>query len=116
MNVRDILINALQSLGYEVSLQGSYADAEPLPESFITYQIVTSNDQSFYDNNPKISNYTVQVVFYSKKMSLIKTVPDLIYSGLKNAGFTRQGKGRDIPFNTDYYGWMVEYFYTERND
>lgn len=116
MNVRDILIQALEPLEYEIALQGSYADDEPLPESFITYFIVDSDDRSFYDDDPKMSDYRIQVVFYSKKMSLIKTVPDSIYQSLKAAGFIRTGKGRDIAYNAEHYAWQIDYLYTERNE
>lgn len=116
MNVRDTLINALVPLGYEIALQGSYADEEPLPESFITYFIIDSVDKSFYDDAPKMSDYRIQLVFYSKKMSLVKTVPDLIYQSLKAVGFIRTGKGRDISYNVEHYAWQVDYIYTERNE
>jgi len=119
MNVRDVLIEALEPLkteGYEVSLQGSYGENEPLPESFITYFIVDSNDRSFYDDSPKLSDYRIQIVFYSKKVELIKTIPDLIYQHLKAAGFVRTGKGRDISYNVEHYAWQIDYLFTERNE
>lgn len=115
MNVRDILINALSSLNYDVRLQGSYADDEPLPESFITYSISDSPDDSFYDNEPKRTHTYFNIIFYSKKMSLIKTIPDQMYSLLKQAGFIRSGSGQDYSYENEHYGWLMNYIYTERN-
>ncbi|XCH78850.1 MAG: hypothetical protein WHF31_15210 [Candidatus Dehalobacter alkaniphilus] len=116
MNVRDTLISKLNPLGYDVVLQGSYADDEPLPESFITYTVVDAPDASFYDDQPMLTHHRIQVVFYSKKMSLINTVPDLIYLALKTAGFVRDGKGRDYGFENEHYGLLVNYLFTERNE
>jgi len=123
MNIRDLLISQLKTalspelpaLPYDVRLQGSYADDEPLPESFITYLIVDSPDKSFYGSNPMLTNHLIQIVFYSKKMSLINTVPDQINVRLKMAGFIRNGKGRDVAFNAEHYAWQIDYNYTERN-
>lgn len=115
MNVRDRLIEALNPLEYEVALQGSYAEDEPLPQSFITYFIVDSYDQAFYGNNPKRSVYSIQIEFYSKDFSLIKSVPDLIYQKLKDAGFIRQSKGRDIAYDAEHYAWQADYYYMERS-
>ena len=116
MNVRDTLITALTPLGYEVKLQGSYADDAPLPESFITYTVVDAPDGSFYDGKPTLTHHRIQIVFYSKKMSLINTVPDLIYQALKTAGFERDGKGRDYGYEVEHYGLLVNYLFTERNE
>jgi len=116
MNIRNTLIDALTSLGYEVRLQGSYADGEPLPESFITYYIVDAPDASFYDDKPMLTHHRIQIVFYSKLISKINSVPDQIYSLLKTAGFIREGKGRDYGFENEYYGILVNYMFTERNE
>lgn len=115
MNVRDTLITALQPLEYDVRLQGSYAANEPLPESFITYQIVDAPDASFYDNQPQLTHHRLQVIFYSKKMSLINSVADQIYTAMKQAGFIRDGKGRDYGFENEYLGLLIQFTYTERN-
>lgn len=115
MNVRDRLINALSSLGYQVLLQGSIADDEPLPETYITYFISDSPDDAFYDNQPKRTHTYINLILYSKKMSLIKTVPDQMHNLLSQAGFIRDGKGRDYSYEKEHYGWLMNYIHTERN-
>ena len=115
MNVRDLLIQTLVPLGYEVTLQGSYGEDEPLPGSFITYVIVDSRDRSFYNNDPMYAEYRIQVVFYSTDFNLIKSVPDQIYEALKAAKFIRQSKGRDVAYNAEHYAWQCDYYYNERS-
>ncbi|MGB7594704.1 MAG: hypothetical protein WBL80_04005 [Erysipelotrichaceae bacterium] len=116
MNVRDTLITTLTPLSYDVRLQGSYADDEPLPESFITYLVIEAPDGSFYEGSPMLTRHRIQVVFYSKKMALINTVPALMDVALKDAGFLRDGKGRDYGFENEHYGLLVNYSFTERNE
>lgn len=116
--VRDKLIDALSGLGYDISLQGSYEPDSEIPESFITYWIQGSEDVANYDNMPFLTAYNVQVAFYSKKMSLINTVPDQISSILLKNRFTRDGAGIDAGLDKDtgHYGWIMEFYITERND
>lgn len=118
MNVRDLLIDAIEPLGYEgkVRLQGSYGPNEELPDRFVTYFIQSSGDQSFYDKKPMLSSTSISVVFYSKQMSFINSEPSKIDDALKAVGFTRNGPGRDVAFNTEHYAWQVEYLYLERNE
>ena len=115
MNVRDRLIEALSPIGYEVKLQGSYAEPEPLPETFITYFILDSPDGSYYDDQPQLTHTRIQVILYSKKMSLINVVPDLIFHSARAAGFIRDSRGRDVGYEGEHYGWMMNFITTERN-
>lgn len=115
MNVRDRLISALEPLGCEVRLQGSYAENEPLPESFITYFIVDSPDGTFYEDGPLLTYIRIQVVLYSMKISVINTFPEQIFAACRNAGFIRDSRGRDLGFEGDHYGWSMNFITTERN-
>lgn len=115
MNVRDRLISALEPLGFEVRLQGSYAEDEPLSETFITYFIVDSPDGSFYEDGPLVTYIRVQVVLYSKKMSVLTTLPEQIFRACRAAGFIRDSRGRDLGFEGEHYGWSMNFISTERN-
>ena len=115
MNVRDRLINSLEPIGFEVRLQGSYAENEPLPESFITYFIVDSPDGNYYEDGPLLTYIRIQVVLYSMKMSAINTIPEQIFNACRNAGFIRDSRGRDLGFEGDHYGWSMNFITTERN-
>lgn len=115
MNVRDHLISAMSSLELPVRLQGSYADDEVLPETFLTYFISESPDASFYDNNPTRAHTYITLILYSKKMSLITILPDQIHSLLKTSGFQREGRGRDFSYENEHYGWLMNIIHSERN-
>ena len=115
MKVRDKLISALEGLGYPVALQGSYT-VDEIPESCITYYIADSEDLAHYDNRPAKTGYTLNVNFYSRKMSLVNTAPELISDALLGAGFTREGPGQDggLDKDTGHYGWLMDFYLTER--
>ncbi|HAM63777.1 MAG: hypothetical protein A2Y20_07685 [Firmicutes bacterium GWF2_51_9] len=115
MNVRDRLIAALQPLGLEVRLQGSIAENEPLPETFLTYFIIDSPDGNSYEDGPLVSYIRVQVVLYSTKMSLLNARPQQVFNVCRNAGFIRDSRGRDLGFEGDHYGWSMNFITTERN-
>lgn len=117
MTVRDKLISALEGLGYPVELQGSYT-VDEIPESCITYFIAAADDLEHYNNRPALTGYTINVNFYSRKMSLVNTVPDLISDALLGAGFTREGPGHDggLDKDTGHYGWLMDFYFTVRKD
>lgn len=117
MKVRDKLINALETLGYPVELQGSYA-VDEIPESCITYFIAGAEDLEHYNNRPVLTGYTINVNFYSRKMSLVNAVPDLISDALLDAGFTREGPGQDggMDKDTRHYSWLMDFYLTVRKD
>ena len=114
MNVRDRLISALAPCGVEVRYQGSLSDAEPLSDTFITYQISDSSDESYYDNDAQRCVTHIQLIIYTTKMSIIKTLPLQVSSLIKQAGFTRQSLGRDHGFYEQHYAWLMEIHFTER--
>jgi len=115
MNVREKLIAALTPMGLEVRLQGSIAENELLPESFLTYFIIDSPDGNSYEDGPLVSYIRIQVVLYSTKMSLLNSLPQQIFLACRNAGFIRDSRGRDLGFEGDHYGWSMNFITTERN-
>ena len=117
MTVRDKIINTLESLGYEINLQGSY-EIDDIPDSFITYYIASAQDLEHYNNKPAKTGYNININFYSRKMSLINTVPELISDALLTAGFTREGPGYDAGLDKDtgHYGWLMDFYLVERKE
>lgn len=112
--MKDLLIKTLEALGYDVMLQGSIADDEPYPESFITFFTTDSTEQDFLDGIPHGTQWLYTVIFYTSNPALMSTVPKQIYNALKSAGFIPQGKGRDIPSDEPTHtGWVNEYLYLE---
>lgn len=112
--MKELLITTLETLGYEVFLQGSFAEDEPYPESFITFFTTDSSEHTFFDGESSGTEWQYTVIFYTSNPALMSSVPKMIYNTLKSAGFIPQGKGRDIlsdePTHT---GWANDYFYLE---
>lgn len=112
--MKDLLIKTLCGFGYDVILQGSMADDEPYPESFITFFTDGSTEQDFFDGVPHGVQWRYSVIFYTSNPELMSTVPMEIYRALKAAGFVPQGRGHDIPSDEPTHtGWVNEYLYLE---
>lgn len=98
----------------EVYLQGTMAEDEDYPESFITFQITGSPEQDFFDGNPFGTQWRFAVIFYTCNPELMSTMPKQIYADLKAAGFIPQGKGYDIPSDEPgWTGWVNEFYFLE---
>lgn len=112
--MKTLLIETLEALGYPVFLQGTFAEDEEYPSSFITFFTLLGNDAAHYDNESVGTAWEYQVIFYSSDPSLVATVPNEIRSRLKSAGFIPQGRGRDIPSDEPTHtGWAMEFYYLE---
>lgn len=112
--MKDLLIKTLETLGYDVFLQGTIADDEPYPESFITFFTTNSSDYGFYDGEPSGTEWAYTIIFYTSNPELMSSVPKTLYSTLKSAGFIPQGKGRDVPSDEPTHtGWANEYLYLD---
>jgi hypothetical protein len=101
---------ALSTLNYTLREQGAFKSNETLPETFITYLIVTSPNETHYDNEPQSTTYRVQVTLYSKKPSIVQGADISIKNVMIPAGFLRQS-GRSLPFDekTGHYAWTCDY-------
>lgn len=73
-----LLIELLESFGYDVRLQGSLGPDEEYPEHFFTYWENTGSDTAHYDNAAEVAIYDYDVNFYS-------TDADMTYSILREA-------------------------------
>lgn len=102
------LINALAALNYPVYLQGSAP--EKYPDSFITFWTMDTSAAAEFDNALMLTQWQFYVYFYSTDPELVQSGSAAIRSALKAAGFTPQGKGRDLlsdePTHT---GWVQEF-------
>ena len=109
-----LLVDTLEALGYPVYLQGTFAEDEEYPPSFITFFTLSSDDAAHYDNESVGTAWEYQVIFYSNDPRLVATVPNEIRTALKTAGFIPQGRGRDIPSDEPTHtGWAMEFYYLE---
>lgn len=106
--MKSYLIEKLQTLKYPVYLQGTAP--ETYPDSFITFWTIDTPAAAEFDNALMLSEWQFYVYFYSTDPALVQSVPEKIRKTLKAAGFTPQGKGRDLlsdePTHT---GWVQQY-------
>lgn len=108
------LIDELEKFGYPVFLQGSLNEDEAYPDSFITFWVDDTTDNSHHDNDTTSYAWDFSVIFYSSDPALVNSKPEEIRKALKQAGFIPQGKGRDIPSDEpSHTGWAQDYFYIE---
>jgi hypothetical protein len=114
MDVVNLLCNTIATLNFPYFLQGTFSGAE-YPDSFITYIINSSDDRAHYDDNATSWTWNATVIFYTRDPELLATVPALIRSTLKNAGFIPTGKGYNI-FSDDpnFTGWTNEYLFLDK--
>lgn len=116
MTVKELLINTLQPLGYNVILEGSLSPRE-YPDSFITFWNFTSSNTSF-DNDDMVTEYGFNVRFYSTSPVVVEENKRLILKALKKAGFIPDGCGNDFTFSQEtlHLGWSVDVYFMEENN
>lgn len=106
--MKEKLINTLSALGYPVYLQGTAP--ESYPDTFITFWTIDTPAAAEYDNDLMLTEWQFYVYLYSTDPALLQSEADTIRRALKDAGFTPQGKGRDLlsdePTHT---GWVQEF-------
>lgn len=106
--MKELLYNTLSAFDYPVYLQGTAP--QDYPDSFISYWTIDTPAAAEFDNTLMLSKWQFYVYFYSTDPELVRSVPVEIRRALKAAGFTPQGKGRDLlsddPAHT---GWVQEY-------
>lgn len=114
--MKDLLIKTLAEFGYPVYLQGTIAQGEPYPDTFITFWVESADDGSHYDNRTANWVWEFTVNFYSNDPKAVNAKPDEIRKALTAAGFIPRGKGWDLPSDEpSHTGWTQEYYYIEPN-
>lgn len=96
MNVKQLLIDTLQSFNYPIRLQGSLSNEEAYPPSFFTYFNNSTSDDAFYDNTESETIWDFDLNFYSSDPILVDTVLPQAKKLLKAQGFIVDGKGYDV--------------------
>ena len=108
------LINALQSFGYPVYLQGTLNPEEAYPKTFITFFTDSADDGAHYDNNTHSIIWSFSVILYSDDPVIVNTKPNEIRTELKAAGFIPQGRGQDVPSGEQTHtGWAMDFICIE---
>lgn len=103
-----------EELELPYSRQGSYEEAEELPESFFTFWNMDTPEEGFYDNDAHKAVWLWAVYFYTKNPALIYSKLEQFITLAKKAGFIAEGRGRDIASGIpDYNGRYVVVKYVE---
>ncbi|MDP4095472.1 hypothetical protein OIN60_01525 [Paenibacillus sp. P96] len=114
-NMYALIYDTLLQLGYPVREQGTYAEGEVLPETFVTYQVIDTPDVSHADNLPTAWTVRIQVALYSKKPAIKQGAEAAIRDVMLPADFMRIG-GRDLPYSqaTGHYAYTCDYRYYDQ--
>lgn len=96
VDMKDLLIQKLETLGYPIFLQGTLEENEPYPESFFTFKNMSTDGDEFYDNKEHSFIWEFIVAFYSSDPGLVNTKLLEAKTLLKNVGFIVTGKGFDV--------------------
>ncbi len=90
------------------------ANGTELPDSFITYQVVSNPPEQHADNKEILHSYRVQVTYYDR--AGLAEMPD-IKSAMISAGFMHAG-GFEIPYDTvtRHFGLAMDFFLLESEE
>ena len=112
INIYELTFDRLSLLGYPVKEQGTYSADDTLPETFATYQIIDSPNNTHADNQPTSTTHRVQTVLYSKDPAIVQGADAALKGVMLPAKFMRAG-GRPLPFsqNTGHYAYTSDYRY-----
>jgi len=93
----------------------SVSSNDQLPDSYIVYFLVDDPGQGYSDNKETSHTARIQISFYYRDVSQVKTIPDAIEAAFTDAGFTR-GPAGTIPYQSDtgHYGWRRDFYFYER--
>lgn len=94
--MEDLLIKALESLGYPVRQQGSFLPDEKYPDHFFTFWNNTTDGGAFYDNEETAVTWDYSLNFYSSNPELIGETILKAKKLLKGAGFIVTGLGHSV--------------------
>lgn len=113
--MKDLLISVLETIcPNNVFLQGTLNGDESYPESFITFWVDSTDDNSHYDNGVHSIDWSFSVIFYSSNPELIQTKAAEIRTKLIAAGFIADGRGNDMPSDQpSHTGWAMDFSYVE---
>lgn len=98
-----------------VYLQGTMNPDEKYPASFITFFVIDSSFEKFYNNDSNEIDWLVHVIFYSSNPAEMLTVPPQIIRALRSEGFIPENAGIDILSEVKTHtGWAMEFVYPEK--
>ena len=96
MDVKQHLIDQLESFGFPVYLQGAMSRDEEYPPDFFTFWNNETWGAGFFNDEATRTVWDFDVNFYSDDPAHVSDYMAQARVKLKNAGFTVVGKGYDV--------------------
>lgn len=96
VDVKQLLLDTLDSFEYPVYLQGSLSVNDNYPAAFFTYWNNSTTDESFYNNGETQVIWDIDLNFYSNNPVLVNSVLLEAKQQLKAVGFIPEGSGYDV--------------------
>lgn len=115
--MEDLLIDTLSYFNFPVIRQGCMGADEEYPNDFFTFWNNSSDDESFYDNQPAGTAWDFDVNFYSSDPNNVSTYLIRAIEELRKVGFIISGKGYDVASDEpSHIGRGINAIYIERNN
>lgn len=112
MTIWERINNALSGLGIPVgNIRLFLASKEPLPDQYVTFQVITAVPERFVDDGEVVRSYLVQINCWSRFG--FQSFPD-VEVAMVAAGFSFQAS-RDMKFEDDsgHYGHSMDFIFEE---
>lgn len=104
MDVKQLLIDTIESFNYPVYQQGSMSDSDDYPVSFFTFFNNNTNDDAFFDNTATRIIWDFDLNIYSVDPAVVNTALANAKPLLKAAGFIVNGVGYDVMSDEETHG------------
>lgn len=115
MDVKQKLIDVLESFNLPVFLQGSLQDDVEYPDSFFTFWNNDTFDDDYYNNVETATVWSFDVNYYSNEPESVNAMLLQAKAALKKQGFIVGGKGYDVASDEPTHtGRGIEIEYIER--
>ena len=115
MDVKQLLIDTIESFNYPVYQQGSMSDSDDYPVSFFTFFNNNTNDDAFFDNTATRIIWDFDLNIYSVDPAVVNTALANAKPLLKAAGFIVNGVGYDVMSDEEtHVGRGINILYIEK--
>lgn len=94
--MRSEVYDLLSSFGYPVFLSGTLNTDSGYPDAFFTFWNDTSDDKSFYDDQPTRAVMDYDVIFIAKNPALVEEISEQARLMLRSNGYVVSGKPTDV--------------------
>lgn len=112
----DDLIKLLETFNCPVIRQGSLAEDEPYPDTFITFWVNTTESTRYYNNKPKFIYWDFYISIYSNDPIIVENLSNEVRKLLMDNNYLINGRGNDANSDEDTHtGWEMNFLKKEEN-